>query len=150
MTIAEPAIWQVRYLIYQGFAHTGRPPAIEQLAATLAVSEDDALKALRELGARHSVFLIDDQRGVLMTNPFSAVPTPFRVTANGVDYWANCAWDMLGVPAALGTDATIHATYATDNARAELHVAEGKVHGANGIVHFLKPFRTWYDDIRHT
>lgn len=150
MAIAEPAIWRMRYLIYQGFANTGRPPALEQLAATLALSEDDALGALRELGARHSVVLTDDQRGVVMANPFSTVPTPFRVTANGVDYWASCAWDMLGVPAALGTDATIHATYATDNAPAELHVAGGKVHGANGIVHFLKPFRTWYDDIRHT
>ena len=150
MTIAEPTIWQMRYLIYQGFANTGTPPTIEQLAADLDLAEGDALDALRDLGARHSVFLTDDRRGVLMANPFSAVPTPFRVTAYGVDYWANCAWDMLGVPAALGTDATIHATYATDNAPAELHVAGGKVHGADGIVHFLKPFRTWYDDIRHT
>ena len=140
MAIAEPAVWRMRYLIYTGIREHGRPPAIEQLAATLALSEDDALGALRELGARHSVVLTDDQRGVVMANPFSTVPTPFRVTANGVDYWASCAWDMLGVPAALGTD----------NAPAELHVAGGKVHGANGIVHFLKPFRTWYDDIRHT
>jgi hypothetical protein len=85
-----------------------------------------------------------------MANPFSAVPTPFRVRAGEVEYWANCAWDMLGVPAALGADAAIHATWAVDGAPAELRVERGQVTGAEGIVHFLTPFRAWYDDIRDT
>lgn len=76
---------------------------------------DDALAALRALGEMHSVFRTGDGRGVVMANPFSALPTPFRVTANGVDHWANCAWNILGVPAALSGDATIHATCTADD-----------------------------------
>lgn len=144
------AVWRLRHLIYQGIAPTGEPPPLGDLAEAMALPEDDTLALLHELERRHAVILTDDRRGVLMANPFSAIPTPYRVTARGVDYWANCAWDMLGVPAALGADATIHATYATDGAPAELRVDDGKVTGAEGIVHFLQPFRTWYDDLRYT
>ncbi|MDQ3525508.1 MAG: alkylmercury lyase family protein, partial [Chloroflexota bacterium] len=119
-------------------------------ANVLHLSEDDVLHALRSLDEMHSVFLTGDGRGVLMANPFSAVPTPFRVSADGVDYWANCAWDMLGVPAALGRDATIHATYAADDTTTEIQVVNGDVEGAPGIVHFQQPFRAWYDDLSHT
>ena len=150
MTIPESTLWQMRYKIYQQLVASGTPPTIEELAATLHLSLDDAVKALRTLGDMHSVVLTDDQRGVLMANPFSAVPTPFRVSANGMDYWANCAWDMLGIPAALGSDAMIHATYAADDTLAELQVVNGYVEGDPGVVHVQQPFRRWYHDLRLT
>ncbi|MBA2758184.1 MAG: hypothetical protein H0U38_00690 [Chloroflexia bacterium] len=150
MAVPEATIWRLRHLIYQAFAGAGHPPDLAQMATTLHLSEDETLEALRTLGDMHSVFLTGDGRGVLMANPFSAVPTPFRVSANGVDYWANCAWDMLGVPAALGGEATIHATYAADDTTTELQVIDGHVEGAPGIVHFQQPFRAWYDDLPHT
>lgn len=150
MQIIESTLWRMRYLIYQGFAHHGSPPSLAALSAELDLSQDTALACLVELERRHSVLLADDGGSVLMANPFSAVPTPFRVIANGVDIWANCAWDMLGIPAALGADAVIHATHASDNSPAELRVTDGSVEGGSGVVHFLRPFRTWYDDIRYT
>ena len=150
MTGALPALWRMRLLIYQGFARTGAPPDLDALADALGLAPDDALALLRELGARHAVTLADDGRSVLMANPFSVVPTPFRVTANGVACWASCAWDMLGVPAALGADAEIHATWAADGTPAELRVEGGAVAGDDGIVHVLTPFRDWDADIRHT
>jgi hypothetical protein len=140
----------MRHLVYQGFATAGVAPSLDELAAALGLSASDALRLLRELGERHLVTLDDDARAVLMANPFSAVPTPYRVTSGGVQSWANCAWDMLGVPAALGADATIHATWAADGAPVDLRVERGRVTGADGIVHFLTPFRGWYADIRHT
>jgi hypothetical protein len=145
----DDALWRMRHVIYQGFARHGAPPSLGDLAAALDLAPDDALATLRELGRRHAVTLTDDGASVLMANPFSAVPTPFRVEANGVESWASCAWDMLGVPAALGSDATIHATWAADNTPATLRVEDGEARGG-GIVHFLIPFRDWYDDIRHT
>ncbi|HYH11243.1 MAG TPA: organomercurial lyase [Thermomicrobiales bacterium] len=146
----EPVLWRMRYLIYQGFARTGSPPSIEVLADELSLASTRAVALLAELERRHTVLRTADGRGVLMANPFSAVPTPFRVTVDGIDSWANCAWDMLGIPAALGADAVIHATYAADNAPVELRVTDGRVEGETGIVHFLVPFRSWYEDIRHT
>ncbi len=150
MTVPEATLWRLRHLIYQVFAATGQPQEITQMANVLHLSEDDVLHALRSLDEMHSVFLTGDGRGVLMANPFSAVPTPFRVSADGVDYWANCAWDMLGVHAALGRDATIHATYAADDTTTEIQVVNGDVEGAPGIVHFQQPFCAWYDDLSHT
>jgi hypothetical protein len=144
------ALWPMRHRIYQDFARTGAPPSLGALSRDLSLTADEARATLRELGRRHAVTLTDAGDAVLMANPFSAVPTPFRVRAGKVSYWANCAWDMLGVPAALGVDATIEAIWAVDGAPAALRVEGGRVTGAEGIVHFLKPFRTWYDDIHDT
>jgi hypothetical protein len=150
MSDNDPMRWRMRHAIYRGFAETGRPPLLEALAADLGIPIASALSLLHEVDSLHSVFLTEDRRGVLMANPFSAEPTPFQVTANGVEYWANCAWDMFGVSAALDTDATIRGPYAVDGAPAALRVDGGIVTGSDGIVHFLQPFRTWYDDLRHT
>jgi hypothetical protein len=39
-----------------------------------------------------------------MANPFSAVPTAYRVHANGRWWYANCAWDAFGVLGAFDVD----------------------------------------------
>jgi hypothetical protein len=39
-----------------------------------------------------------------MAFPFSAVATPFRVTARGRTWFANCAWDAVAFHAMLGED----------------------------------------------
>jgi hypothetical protein len=36
----------------------------------------------------------------------------WEVRSRGHSYWANCAWDMLGIPAALHSDADVEAEYA--------------------------------------
>jgi hypothetical protein len=42
-----------------------------------------------------------------MANPFSAVPTAYRVHAGGRWWYANCAWDAFGICATLHTDGDI-------------------------------------------
>jgi hypothetical protein len=37
----------------------------------------------------------------------SGVPTQHAVESGGVRYYGNCAWDALGIPAALGTPARV-------------------------------------------
>ena len=39
-----------------------------------------------------------------MLNPFSGVPTPYRVEAGGRSWFGNCVWDAFGIRAALGVD----------------------------------------------
>lgn len=85
-----------------------------------------------------------------MAHPFSGVPTAFHVRANGQGYWANCAWDALGIAAALHTDAEIAATYAEDAAPLALSVEHGEVSGPTAVVHLQVPLRRWYDDLIHT
>ena len=85
-----------------------------------------------------------------MAHPFSGVPTPFRVEIGERSYWANCAWDALGIPAALAADARIAAVHAEDGAAAALAVEGGRVRGHGEVVHVLQPFRRWYDDLVFT
>lgn len=63
--------------------------------------------------------------------------------------WANCAWDALGIPAALHCDAAIIIEDPLGGAPLELSVVDGQVVG-EGLVHFLLPFRRWYDDLVET
>jgi hypothetical protein len=84
-----------------------------------------------------------------MAHPFSGVATPFRVTVAERKYWANCAWDALGIPAALHVDAQIDAE--TGNYQSlQINVVSGRLQGWDGVVHFPLPFRRWYDDLVHT
>ena len=62
-----------------------------------------------------------------MANPFSGIPTDFKVHANGKTYYANCAWDMLGIPAALQTDAVIEAVCTESNESVRLEIQDGNV-----------------------
>ena len=85
-----------------------------------------------------------------MANPFSGVETPFKVHANDKTYFANCAWDSLGIPAALHVDAQIEAACAQSGERLHLTLSRQTVQNDAGLVHFLVPFRDWYNDLPFT
>jgi hypothetical protein len=85
-----------------------------------------------------------------MANPFSNVETPFRVYASGKTYFANCAWDSLGIPAALGRDADVVAACAQCGENIRLQVRDGQVLESEVLVHFLVPFQRWYADLVFT
>jgi Alkylmercury lyase len=140
--------WDVRLLVYRAYVEQGEPPTVAELADRVGIAPADVQAVLERLHDRHALFLDPDRRTVRMANPFSAVPTGFRVTVGDRAYWANCAWDMLGIPAALGSDARIEATLA-DRSRAVVAVRDGAVSG-EGHVHFPIPFRRWYDDLVFT
>lgn len=142
--------WTVRHFVYAHFAEHGRPPAADEAAASLGIGVDEARAAYARLHARHAILLEPGGGAIRMANPFSAVPTAYRVRANGRGYWANCAWDALGIPAALRSDAEIEAACPDGEAPVRLIVANGEVHGSGEIVHFSLPFRRWYDDLIRT
>jgi alkylmercury lyase-like protein len=91
-----------------------------------------------------------------MAWPFSAIPTDFKVHANGKTYFANCAWDMLGIPVTLHSEAIIEAVCTENDDRVQLEVRDGKILAAgddglsNLLVHFPLPFARWYDDLTFT
>jgi hypothetical protein len=143
----QPADWTVRSFVYSFTAEHGRPPAVSETAAGLGMSAEQSRAAYEWLNDNHAIFLEPGQHTVRMAHPFSGVPTSFRVHANGRDYWANCAWDALGIPAALNADARIDAVCADDQQPAALTVEGGAVRGHGELVHFLQPFRQWYDDL---
>ncbi len=138
----------VRFEIFRTFAERGGPPRPDELAAW-AGGEVGARAALQRLHDAHAIVL-DESGSIRMALPFSAVPTPHRVVANDRTWWANCAWDALAIPAALGIDARIEATWLDTGEPIDLSIANRRLSSTGGFVHFVVPARHWWDDIVET
>ncbi len=87
-----------------------------------------------------------------MALPFAARPTGHRVLDGSRRWWANCAWDSLAIPAALGIDAEIEARWLDDDTPVDLRIEHGRPAGeaSDGFIHFTIPARHWWDDIVET
>ena len=141
--------WTVRNAVYAAILERSVPPSVDETAATLGVSPDDVRLAYERLNDRHALFLTPGSHDVRMAHPFSGVPTAFRVESGKRAYWANCAWDALGIPAALHADARIEAPIG-EGEPIRFSIEAGRVQGWDGVVHFLLPFRRWYDNLIET
>jgi hypothetical protein len=123
---------------------------VEETAARFGLAHEEAASAYEELHRRHALHLKPGTHEVLMANPFSGVETEFKVRAYGKTYFANCAWDTLGIPAALDMDAEIESACAWSGEAIRIRVINMQVQGSDALVHFLIPFREWYDDLTFT
>src|SRR4029077_18354942 len=83
-------------------------PSVDDIAARVGVAVAEAREIFGRLRAQRVLVLEPDAESIRMAPPFSGVPTQHRVTAEGVTYYANCAWDALGIPAALRRPAIVH------------------------------------------
>jgi hypothetical protein len=146
----ETLLWEIRAFVYHHFADTTRPPSVEESASHFALTHDEVAAAYEELQRRHALFLKTGMPDILMANPFSGVETLFKVHANNKTYFANCAWDSLGIPAALQVDAVIETSCAQTEALIRLQISDRQIRNSNALVHFLIPFKDWYDDLVFT
>lgn len=156
----ESLLWQVRHFVYAHIANTTRPPSVDETAAHFGISVEEASELYKELHNRHALFLDLDNMAIRMANPFSGIPTDFKVHANGKTYFANCAWDMLGIPAALHCDAVIDAVCTESNDIVHLEIKDGHITNhqftnsqstnTQLLIHFPLPFARWYDDLAFT
>lgn len=142
--------WTVRARIYDHIVAMGFPPSVAEIARSVGITQDDAAAAFAWLHDQHALGLERDGETIRIANPFSGVPTRFRVHANGRSYWANCAWDALGIPAALHANATIDAVLSDDDSIVQLRVTAETLHGHGELVHIPLPFTAWYDDLIDT
>jgi len=79
--------------------------------------QKEVLASWKRLHGAHALVLTRSGTELLMANPFSAVPTPHRVRVGARWWYGNCAWDALGICAALRSDARVRAIVsATDRA----------------------------------
>jgi Alkylmercury lyase len=141
---------RVRQQVYTEVLATGRIPTSAELAATLT-SEPPAVQAALIRLAEARVLVLQPGGEILMTPPFSAVPTPFLVIAE--DTWqtyGNCIWDALGVLAMKGVDGRIHTACGCCGQAMEIEVRDGAPREAEGVLHFAIPARRWWEDIVYT
>ncbi|HEX8171365.1 MAG TPA: organomercurial lyase [Thermoanaerobaculia bacterium] len=139
---------QVRFHVYDVTMREGAPPSSARVAELAGVSHNDARAALQRLADAHMLVL---QRSgeILMAGPFSAVPTPFRVTLPRFTCYGNCIWDALGIAAMLRENATIDTSCADCGGAAKIEVEDGALHG-EGFMHFALPPRQWWADVVFT
>lgn len=151
MNPIDPLIWEVRTYIYAHFVRTTQAPTRAQVAAHFALSAAATDAVFAGLAAQHALFLDAESGAIRIANPFSAVPTTFVAVVNGQRYWANCAWDSLGVIVAVnGRRGTVQARCAADDQPLTITVVEGAVVDNGAVAHVLTPFRHWYDDMVYT
>lgn len=123
----------LRSEIMRTFAATGEPPPV------------DDRDALRSLAEQHVVAL-DDHGHVRMAHPFADHREGTQVTSGARTWWGSCAWDGLGIVAALGLP---EAEVVSDGVT--LEVRDGRATNGDGLAfHVLVPASGWWDDIGHT
>jgi hypothetical protein len=134
-------------LVYHDFVRTGEAPTAGQIGHELGISLPAVTASLERLDAAHVLVLDPATRALWMAMPFSAVPTPFRVRAGNRKWWANCAWDALGISAMLKVPAEITTTCSDCGDPEPVQTTGQGLAGGNGVVHFAIPAASWWDDI---
>jgi hypothetical protein len=144
---------QVKLAVYGHFAQTGRRPSPDVIADRVGITAPEVLDAYRRLRAQR-VLVLESDGPIRMASPFSGVATQHVVVAGGVSYFANCAWDALGIPAALRQPATVHSR--CEQSMEPLHLTvgplgpEGGEASAGWLFHCAVPAGHWWDDIVFT
>lgn len=136
--------------IYEHFATVGGPPSVDDIAARVGATVPQVREIYKRLRAQRVLVLEADGESIRMAPPFSGVPTQHRVTSGGVSYYANCAWDALGIPAALHQSASVHSRCEQSLAPLELAVSETGPQPSDWLFHCVVPAARWWDDIVFT
>jgi hypothetical protein len=139
----------VREAIYAAIVDTGAPPTVESLARAANLTNASVEEAYRDLADAHVIVLERDTTRIWSAPPFSGVPTAFVIRAGTSVWYAPCAWDSFGIPAALKDDAEIEARCAWSDAPIPCGVQHGGTYG-DGLIHLLVPAANFWDDIFYT
>ena len=136
---------ELRRGTFRFFVEHGRAPAAGELG-----DADEVLEGWRRLHAEHAVVLNPSTDELRMLNPFSVVPTAYRVRAGGRWWYGNCAWDALGICAALHADGRIETSCPDCGEPLAFEVRDGRPDDESLLFHCLVPARQWWDDIVFT
>ena len=146
----DEADLELRNLTYGLFVELGRAPSAAEVAAEAGMTVEDVEVGWRRLHEAHALVLDADTGGLRMANPFSAVPTAYRVRADDRWWYANCAWDAFGICAALHTDGRIETSCADCGEPLAVEVAGERPDDESAVFHCLVPAARWWDDIVFT
>ena len=102
----------VRDAIYSMIVSTGAAPAAADIAELHGVPIGDVEAAFHALADAHVIVLQPGTHDLAWAPPFSALPTPYKARVAATSWFAPCAWDAFGIPAALNEDAVVDATCA--------------------------------------
>ena len=141
---------ELRNATFRLLVELGRAPEAGEVAASLGVDAESVRAGWRRLHDAHALVLDTGTEELLMAAPFSAVPTPFRVHADGRSWFANCAWDAFGICAALHVDGRIETECPDCGEPIAVEARDGRPDDESLVFHCLVPAERWWDDIVFT
>jgi hypothetical protein len=140
----------LRNLTYAVFVELGRAPTAAEIAAVAGHDRAEVIAAWQRLHAEHAIVLNPETGGIRMANPFSAVPTAYRVQAAGRWWYANCAWDAFGICAALHADGRIETSCPDCGEPLPITVRDQHPDEQSLLFNCLVPAARWWNDIVFT
>jgi hypothetical protein len=140
----------VKLAVYASTAETGRIPSLPAVAQRVDSPPTEVAQAYARLRASRLLFLEPDGITIRMAPPFSGVPTQHRVVVGGIEYFANCAWDALGIPAALHRPGIVHSRCEQSLEPLHLTVETDGPEPSHWLFHCLVPAARWWDDLVFT
>jgi hypothetical protein len=141
----------LRHRVYAALARGEGAPLAAELAAAVGSPLAEVREGLERLHAAHALVLDGAAREVRMALPFSAVPTAYRVEADGRRWNVNCAWDTLGAARLLGLrEARIHDAGGPGREGRVLAISGGRLLETDGVIAMPRPAWRWWDDIVFT
>src|SRR3954471_4859516 len=141
---------EVKLAVYNHFASTAERPTATDIARRLESSPAEVLESYTRLRGQRVIVLDKDGQSIRMAPPFSGVPTQHVVETGDRSYYANCAWDAFGIPAALHKSATIKSQCGQSGQLLTLAVDENGPEASDWLFHCLVPAAHWWDDIVFT
>lgn len=141
---------QVKLAIYWSTAERGQPPGIDEVAKHVGESVDLVRESYGRLARSRLLVLEPDGETIRMAPPFSGVPTQHRVRAAGVSYYANCAWDAFGIPAALHAPGIVRSRCEQSREPLTILIDQDGPAPEPCLAHFAVPAARWWQDIGFT
>lgn len=140
----------LRIGVYDHILSTGLPPSLRQLAGDYDATPADVKQWLADLKIGKTILTHPQTGEIWMAGPFASEETPYAVSGSRTTWWANCAWDMLGI-AMIAEEAVRIETRCTDCGEPmALEASPDRPPDSSAVVHFLVPARQWYADIGFT
>ena len=136
--------------IYRHFAETGRRPALGEVAERVGADAGSVREGYVRLRSQRVLVLEPDGESIRMAPPFSGIATQHSVLAGNRQYFANCAWDALGVPAALRQPVEVLSRCEQSGEPLRLEVGLEGPAPSTWLFHCQVPAARWWDDIVFT
>ena len=138
---------ELRNLTYSQLLTLGRAPLAAEVARVAGLGVDQISEGWRRLHAAHALVLNQATNELRMLNPFSAVPSAYRVRADGRWWYANCAWDAFGIFGALRCDGRLETSCPDCGEAVAIELRDGRLDDTSLLFHCLVPAAQWWNDI---
>jgi Alkylmercury lyase len=142
--VEEPDL-ELRRRTYAFFVEHARAPAPAELG-----EPEKVVAGWRRLHDDHALVLDRATDELRMLNPFSVVPTPYRVRVGDRWWYANCAWDAFGICAALHKDGRVETSCPDCGEPLAVELRDERPDDESLLFHCLVPAAHWWDDIVFT